>query len=71
MNWQEKLMKQLDVDQPNWEIDWADQQDLRDHSRFHFQLRDRVANRLFHRIINSAISAGIVMEVKEKSDVNT
>ena len=79
MDWQEKLMKQLDNDQPRWYLDWASQGDMRDALQRAKRvdnvsyllrhdvdlLRRNVANHLFHRIIRAAIDAGIVTEIKE------
>jgi hypothetical protein len=78
-NWTDKLSEQLDKDQPNWFIAWADQRDLVDsltyaktfnkpvenQTKF---LKERVSNRLFYRIMNSAITAGLVVEVDQKGE---
>lgn len=65
MDWEKKLCAMLDAHQPNWFIDWADQQDLKDAMRDNrTDLRHRVAQRLFHRILNAAIEAGIVRAVE-------
>lgn len=77
MQWEEKLMKQLDNDLPFWEFKWASQSELLDYSvptawhkgtRCLEQLRASVARRLFHTVLHAAIGAGIV---KESSNANS
>ena len=63
----DSIMTMLDQHQPTWAFDWAMQEDLRTYA-FHLQaghpameyLRDRIAQRLFHRIVNAALEAGVV-----------
>lgn len=72
-DWRETLIAQLDKDQSLWFIDWASQDDLRDFvyavakagRAIEVQvqmLKHRVSNRMFHRIINASLSAGLVKD---------
>ena len=70
-DWQRALVEQLDKDQPQWYIDWADQQALQQFARrvseFPQDLSDATRalkwstfNRMALRILNCAISQKIV-----------
>lgn len=68
----EKLMTQLDKDQPRWFIDWANERELRDVAlsvdtgmpadRSMSKLRAAVGNRMLHRVVNAALGSGIVSD---------
>lgn len=72
MDFIETLKTQLDQDQPRWWYDWATGDELRDFARdtlYHTsgeaqtRLRNHIAQRLFHRILNASLTAGIVREL--------
>ena len=69
MNDIEKIMAQLDKDQPRWAIDWATERELREYVMFTerhgskillARLETQVAQRLMHRILNAALAASVV-----------
>ena len=71
MNWQDKLISQLDQDQPTWFIDWAEQQALQSFARrvkdFPQDMNDAIRalknstiQKMGHRIINCALAQNIV-----------
>jgi len=70
LDWAERLMKQLDKDQPLWAFEWASQSDLQDYvskgahefESVRKRLRERRISQ-FHRIINAALSAGLIKQV--------
>ncbi len=62
MGVEEKLMAQLDRYQPNWWIDWADQQDLKDIQRG-MASQDTVRTRCIRKvwiIFAAAQTAGLI-----------
>lgn len=69
-DWTHTLMDQLDRDEPGWYMAWATGEEgtrtlgmlqgHKDVERAQAQLKGMIARRLFHRVINAAISAGIV-----------
>lgn len=68
----ERLTAQLDRDQPRWYIEWATGEELRAYVQeteyrpemASTKLRSAVSRRLFHRILNAALGAGILQEAK-------
>lgn len=66
----QRLKSRLDQDEPRWFYDWATGQELHEFARVHegsmatTNLRNAVAYRLFHRILNAAICEGLVEEVQ-------
>ena len=69
MTAEQRLMAQLDKDQPRWHFEWATHHELDRAVRMSKSILDlepilkkMVAQRLFHRILNAALSAGIMVE---------
>jgi hypothetical protein len=76
LDWQAQLVEQLDQDQPQWYIDWADQQALQQFARTVAEsptdlpsatraLKWSTLHRMAHRILNCAISQKIVSVSQE------
>ncbi len=70
----EKMKTQLDQDQPRWWIDWAtgpETQRFVSNTMYktageaQTELRNSVANRLFHRVLNASIGAGLMEQINE------
>lgn len=56
-----KIIAELDKTNPNWWLDWADQQTLRDVARGgSVDSAKRYVARIFHPILHAALQAGIV-----------
>ena len=63
MDEMEAIFSHLDSSEPCWEVKWADQVDLKDRLTGGLSergLKLRLYHRFIQRVINSAISAGVV-----------
>lgn len=66
----DKIIPQLDKDQPSWYIEWAVGDELADYAseiRYNnpnalANLKSHIARRIFHRLLNAALSAGVIAE---------
>lgn len=62
----ERIADQLDQDYPDWWLRWANQQQLMDLAltvtlnRAKDNIRTRHYNTIIHRVLNAALSAGVV-----------
>jgi hypothetical protein len=69
MNWKDKLTAQLDKNYPYWWLSWSDLDDLRllveNKEIATAKIKNRVAQKLFHPIIHSAVECGIVYYNKD------
>lgn len=77
-DWQRRLVEQLDKDQPQWYIDWADQQSLQQFvrrvSEFPQDIQDatrslkwQTIHKMAHRILNCALSQNIVQQPEKET----
>lgn len=65
------LVYQLDQDQPDWWIEWANEAERIDYMRDMTRapenavgrVKRRIFLRIFHRVLNASITAGLVTEV--------
>lgn len=68
MDFVQAISDQLDRDEPQWFIRWATGSDLEAYALSAGQpgakqmLKDRIAKRIFHRVLNCAIAVGAVKE---------
>ena len=73
MDHTQKLKDQLDKNVPTWFYDWATGEELRVFAREHMtrmattNLRNAVAQRLFHPILHASIEAGLMEEVSHET----
>jgi len=67
-----KTIANLDKEEPNWFLDWATGDDLRDYARNSLNsseeharklLKNRLARRIFNRVIRSALQADLIILV--------